>query len=144
MNDRIADCLIVFVTVCNIETFADWKLILYFLTKSYLGITLAYSGIYIYSQKLFHPKNYYIDDSYFISKQNKIAYRQSKNFGTDFLLVGKETSFYQKCRITIPIHNQHYRDVQTNIARYVLCSTKLDLLHKTLAMCMELVITPKS
>lgn len=68
MNDRIADYLIVFVTVCNLETFADSKLILDFHTKSYLGITWAYSGIYIYSQKLFHTKNYYIDDSYSIIK----------------------------------------------------------------------------
>lgn len=36
------------------------------------------------------------------------------------------------------------QDVQTNIARYVLRSTKLNLLHKTLAMCMEPAVTPKS
>lgn len=35
-------------------------------------------------------------------------------------------------------------DVHWNIARYVLRSTKRDLLHKTLAMCMEPAITPKS
>ena len=76
-------------------------------------------------------------------------YNNSAQTGADYSLLSLKSHPFYLFSVILPwsVSESTFSlrwDVHMNIARYVSCCMKCDLQQKTLAMCMEPAITPKS